>query len=143
MDDDDGFEPSRMRSFVNMLIGFVAGFSFFMGMVAVDETYLRPPLSSDNDNTTVASSHRRLESKQRDFLEIATRTGTDKVWGTNKFQRCLENPNMCVKKDMENPKCRVLQGHFYDSIYNKYLGPYSTDDTEPFQFLEIGHYNGK
>ena len=37
----------------------------------------------------------------------------------------------------------MMQGHFYDTIYNRWLKKYSTDDTEPFQFLEIGFYNGK
>ena len=36
----------------------------------------------------------------------------------------------------------MMQGHFYDTLYNRWLKKYSTDDADPFQFLEIGFYNG-
>lgn len=82
-------------------------------------------------------------SGERDFLEIAKRTGTDKVWGANTFEQCQQDQAKCPQQHMANPRCRVLQGHFYHTIYNKWLGKNSTDDAEPFQFLEIGFFNGK
>ena len=36
-----------------------------------------------------------------------------------------------------------LLGHFYHTMYNRWLGKLSTDDAEPLQFLEIGFYKGK
>lgn len=33
-------------------------------------------------------------------------------------------------------------GHHYDTIYQQRLGPFSRDDIEPFQFLEVGFYKG-
>ena len=145
---DSGERTNRLRSFRDVSIGFVAGFAFFLALVNIHDNYVVRPT-----NEAAESAHslelqvyrRKLEalSERRDFLKIATKTGTDKVWGYNKFKRCLEDPSKCANKDMANPKCRVLQGHFYNTMYNKWLGPYSTDDAEPFQFLEIGHYNGK
>jgi hypothetical protein len=80
---------------------------------------------------------------QRDFYEIASKTGTDKVLGQRQIASCLKDNSSCQRPAAVNPKCRVLAGHFYHTMYNKWLGAHSTDDAEPFQFLEIGHYNGK
>jgi hypothetical protein len=82
--------------------------------------------------------------KWRDFYEVAHKFGTDKVLGPGTLPHCLgENRQNCPRPKLENPKCRTGQHHFYHTMYNKWLGPYSTDDAEPFQFLEIGHYTGK
>mmetsp|Transcript_34864 Transcript_34864/g.56919 ORF Transcript_34864/g.56919 Transcript_34864/m.56919 type:complete len:246 (+) Transcript_34864:33-770(+) len=35
-----------------------------------------------------------------------------------------------------------VQGHHYDTIYQQRLGPYSRNDVEPFQFLEVGFFQG-
>ena len=89
--------------------------------------------------------HRRLTSSSfqpRDFLAIGKTTGTDKVQGALTFEACLKNRDKCPRKDAVNPKCRVLHGHFYNTMYNKWLAPYSLDTTEKFQFLEIGFYHG-
>jgi len=128
------------------MVGFIAGFAFFMGMVAVDEHFLHittEPSSPSAANSSTAEIHRRLQaSPQRDFLAIGKKTGTDKVWGAATMKACLDNPASCGNKDMVNPQCRVLQGHFYHTMYQRWLGPMSTDDAEPFQFVEIGHYMG-
>jgi hypothetical protein len=82
-------------------------------------------------------------NSQRDFLAIGKKHRTDKVAGHVYLPRCLEDPeNYCLRKGMQKKKCGT-NGHFYDTIYQSRLGPYSTDDVEPFQFLEIGFYNGK
>eukprot|EP00977_Amphora_coffeiformis_P012393 scaffold3066_cov178-Amphora_coffeaeformis.AAC.1 len=83
------------------------------------------------------------QQHQRNFLEIARQSGTDKVRGTLFLQTCLDNPKACRKPKAKNPKCRVGAQHFYNTMYQKWLGPYSTDTADPFQFLEIGYYNGK
>lgn len=90
----------------------------------------------------VASSS--LTVPERDFLKVAKLTGTDKVAGYDNLPICLKDPNSCIQnlRDSERKECRTW-GHFYDTMYNKWLKPYSTDDVEPFQFLEIGYYNGK
>jgi hypothetical protein len=100
-----------------------------------------PPASWQTTPQVIAPSN--AGSKQRDFQEIARRTGTDKVWGADHWALCKNDLSKCDQPNMVNPKCRVLQGHFYHTMYNRWLGPYSTDDTEPFQFLEIGHFEGK
>lgn len=80
--------------------------------------------------------------QQQDFLAIAGMTGTDKVQGVYNLPGCLNNnPEKCIY-NMENPTCRVF-GHFYHTVYNRWLGKYSTEDADPIQFLEIGYYHGK
>jgi len=100
---------------------------------------------SNTGGAVVDSSSPLLQrqQQQRNFLEIARQSGTDKVKGTLFLPSCLENPQTCRKPKAKNPKCRVGAQHFYDTVYQKWLGPYSTDTVEPFQFLEIGYFNGK
>ena len=108
--------------------------------------------STQQQQLSAASSPIMIEtdeskpSTRRDFLAIASRTGTDKVRGELSLPGCLADPTKCHKPeratDTVNPQCRVF-GHFYHSIYNRWIAPqYSTDDAEPFQFLEIGYYRG-
>eukprot|EP00550_Attheya_septentrionalis_P002643 CAMPEP_0198289906 /NCGR_PEP_ID=MMETSP1449-20131203/7945_1 /TAXON_ID=420275 /ORGANISM="Attheya septentrionalis, Strain CCMP2084" /LENGTH=402 /DNA_ID=CAMNT_0043988311 /DNA_START=54 /DNA_END=1263 /DNA_ORIENTATION=- len=80
-------------------------------------------------------------NSQRDFLAIGKKHGTDKVEGHVNLPGCLEDPEKCLRKGVQKKKCGPW-GHFYDTIYQSRLGPYSTDDVEPFQFLEIGFYTG-
>jgi len=79
---------------------------------------------------------------QKDFLEIATSTGTDKVEAYKQLPTCLNDNNKCVRGDAVRETCRPW-GHFYDTLYNRWLGKYSSDDADPIQFLEIGYYQGK
>ncbi|CAB9522800.1 Inherit from bactNOG: O-methyltransferase [Seminavis robusta] len=135
----------RLYSLRDLLTGVVAGFSFLFIVAYVDETFLRPAHADLQD---VVVGHRWLQQQQAeealDFRVIATRTGTDKVWGVNAWDKCKHAPETCGNKpQVENPKCRVLQGHFYHTIYNKWLAEYSSKDAEPFQFLEIGFFNGR
>ena len=83
------------------------------------------------------------ESTQQDFREVALKTGTDKVAGYSGLEECLKDPNKCVAnmKDVMREECRPW-GHFYDTIYNRWLKPYSALDSERIQFLEIGHFKG-
>ena len=112
---------------------------------------------SDASTTRSASSKRRLHpgrrvgsvmvdfldlaEGQRNFLEIAKRSGTDKVQGNVRLEGCLKNPESCTRQGCAKEACRPW-GHFYNTMYQKRLGPYSTPETEPFQFLEIGFFNG-
>lgn len=100
----------------------------------------QPPataVSAPASSTSSSSS----SSQERDFLAIATTTNTDKVEGHKNLKTCLEIGRPCVKTQFERDTCRPW-GHFYDSLYQRWLGPLSTDDAEPFQFLEIGFYQG-
>ena len=81
-------------------------------------------------------------STERDFKKIATATNTDKVAGYIHLPNCLNNRKQCTRPDNEREVCRTW-GHFYDTIYNRWLKKYSTDDAEKIQFLEIGYYNGR
>ena len=74
------------------------------------------------------------------FREVAQKTGTDKVQGHIRLPPCIEDPKMCIHPDYDNQKCRPF-GHFYDTIYDRWLGPYATGNI-PMQFLEIGYFRG-
>ena len=78
---------------------------------------------------------------ERNFYDIAKKTGTDKVAAIYRLPGCLQNDSSCTRPGCVRPECRPW-GHHYDTIYQQRMGPYSRDDTDPFQFLEIGFYNG-
>lgn len=82
-----------------------------------------------------------VATKERNFFEIAKRKGTDKVQGQVQLSECLKDPSKCTRAECEREECRPW-GHFYHTIYQSRLGPYSTDDADPFQFLEIGFFKG-
>ena len=74
------------------------------------------------------------------FLEIAKKTGTDKVEGYKNLPGCLADPKKCTFPDDEREACRPW-GHFYDTIYDRWLGPYANEN-KSMQFLEIGFFPG-
>jgi len=78
---------------------------------------------------------------ERDFYKVAQGTSTDKVTAPERLPGCLENDLACTRPNCTRPECRPW-GHHYDTIYQQRLGPFSRDDIEPFQFLEIGFFNG-
>ncbi|KAL3772662.1 hypothetical protein ACHAW5_008612 [Stephanodiscus triporus] len=80
---------------------------------------------------------------ERDFYKIgkAALPQTDKVQAPAYLPGCLENDASCTRPSCTRPECRPW-GHHYDTIYQQRLGPFSRDDVEPFQFLEIGFFNG-
>jgi hypothetical protein len=82
------------------------------------------------------------KSPPRDFKEIGRKAGTNKVLGNFELEKCLANRESCPRKDAQRETCRTWN-FFYDTIYNRWLKDYSTDEAEPFQFLEIGFYNGQ
>jgi len=98
------------------------------------------PLQQDALNT-VPSVQCDSANTEQDFLEVAKKTGTDKVAAHTRLPGCLQNRDTCTRKGCEREVCRPW-GHFYDTMYNRWLKKYSSDDVEPFQFLEIGFYNG-
>ena len=78
---------------------------------------------------------------ERNFYKIGKGTHTDKVTAPGVLPRCLENDKECTRPNCTRPECRPW-GHHYDTLYQQRLGPYSRGDVEPFQFLEIGFFNG-
>ena len=80
----------------------------------------------------------------KDFKVIATQTGTDKVAGYMYLPKCLADKtgNSCTRPNCIREECKTW-GHFYDTIYNQYLGKYSLPSSPPIQLLEIGYFNGK
>lgn len=78
---------------------------------------------------------------ERDFLSIGGKLHTDKVAANDLLEQCLETGQACVRPKSKNPRCRPW-GHFYNTLYQSRLGAYSTNHTEPFQFLEIGFFKG-
>jgi len=74
-------------------------------------------------------------SEEKDFLEIGLKHQTAKVTG---YESIKENEIEAI-----NPKCRT-SSHFFHTLYQKRLGPYSIDHvTGPFLFIEIGYFQGK
>ena len=78
---------------------------------------------------------------ERNFYLLGLKTKTDKVTAPGRLPDCLKNDAICTRPSCVRPECRPW-GHHYDTIYQQRLGPYSRDDTDPFQFLEIGFFNG-
>jgi len=90
----------------------------------------------------VAAAANAAASEPQNFKEVALKTNTDKVAGYRKLPECLQKGGKsCTRPDCEREKCRPW-GHFYDTIYDRWLGKYSTVDAPPIQFLEIGYFNG-
>jgi len=150
-------EAQRSYSLRDLFIGFCLGFGAVIGTVAVSTTTLPENINKtpavvvensppSNDVGRFAPENRRqlmessLSPQPKDFLMVAYKYETDKVLGA----ACTANLTGCKDGEMaaENPKCKGY-GHYYHTIYNKWLEKYSSDDAEPFQFLEIGFYNGK
>jgi hypothetical protein len=57
-------------------------------------------------------------------------------------EKCV-TVNLCEHQRDGNPHNIPSRGHWYHTIYQQRIGKYSLDSTEPFQFLEIGFYEGK
>lgn len=83
-----------------------------------------------------------VPANERSFKEIGVRFGTDKVAGYEHMPNCLKDPESCTRKGCANLRCRPW-GHFYDTMYQSQVGKFSRDDAEPFQFLEIGFFQGR
>ena len=100
-------------------------------------------ITSGGIGTTNSNGFYFVQPRQgeRSFYEIAAKTGTDKVTAPSRLPDCLKNDASCTRPGCVRPECRPW-GHHYDTIYQQRMGPYSRDDTDPFQFLEIGFYNG-
>jgi len=78
---------------------------------------------------------------ERDFYKIGQSTQTDKVAAPGRLPGCLADDASCTRPSCARPECRPW-GHHYDTMYQQRLGPYSRADIKPFQFLEIGFFNG-
>eukprot|EP00970_Alexandrium_tamarense_P002759 scaffold387_cov195-Alexandrium_tamarense.AAC.39 len=103
-----------------------------------DTSPVSPDIGSTNDKGFYFTHPKEGE---RDFYAIGKRTGTDKVTVPDKLPGCLQNDASCTRPSCVREECRPW-GHHYDTIYQQRLGPYSKDNVEPFQFLEIGFFNG-
>jgi len=103
--------------------------------------YERGPLVFPAQNRNQEINSANIVGNERNFLEIGLMTGTDKVRGPRRLEKCLKDTKNCVREAVE-PQCRTGAKHFYHTMYQKWLGSSSIDDSEPFQFLEIGFYNG-
>eukprot|EP00533_Pseudo-nitzschia_delicatissima_P007030 CAMPEP_0116104912 /NCGR_PEP_ID=MMETSP0327-20121206/14724_1 /TAXON_ID=44447 /ORGANISM="Pseudo-nitzschia delicatissima, Strain B596" /LENGTH=386 /DNA_ID=CAMNT_0003597227 /DNA_START=117 /DNA_END=1280 /DNA_ORIENTATION=- len=105
---------------------------------ALKEFQKASPPSQPQPQQQSQSSSSAVEKKE--FKIFAQKTGTDKVAGHKALPKCIKNPKECLHPAHENERCRVW-GHFYDTIYDRWLGPYATSQ-EPMQLLEIGYYQG-
>jgi hypothetical protein len=113
------------------------------GVVLKESSNNPTQITSGGIGTTNSNGFYFVQPRQgeRSFYEIAAKTGTDKVTAPSRLPDCLKNDASCTRPGCVRPECRPW-GHHYDTIYQQRMGPYSRDDTDPFQFLEIGFYNG-
>ncbi|KAL7540918.1 hypothetical protein ACHAXR_010480 [Thalassiosira sp. AJA248-18] len=109
---------------------------------------------------------------ERNFYEIARATATDKVTAPTRLPYCLQNDKACTRPNCTRVECRPWGHHYdtvsiaialhysvhtcdivrlilpfcnefcKTKIYQQRLGPYSRDNVDPFQFLEVGFFNG-
>ncbi|KAL7442946.1 hypothetical protein ACHAXM_008636 [Skeletonema potamos] len=103
----------------------------------------RTKLTSGGVGSTDSNGFYFVQPKEgeRNFYQIGLGTGTDKVTAPGRLPECLKDDSSCTRPGCVRPECRPW-GHHYDTIYQQRLGPYSRYDTDPFQFLEIGFFNG-
>lgn len=77
----------------------------------------------------------------KSFYDIGSKMKTDKVQALQTLPKCLEDPKSCTRPGCVNERCRSW-GHYYHTMYQNRLAPYSIDGQDPFQFLEIGFFKG-
>lgn len=94
-----------------------------------------------SSSSLAASASPALITTRHDFQELGLKAGTDKIRGYRELPKCLEDEKNCIHAGHENPLCRPW-GHFYDTIYERWLAPYTSSNT-PMQFLEIGYFRGQ
>ena len=90
---------------------------------------------------TSATNTGLVSTGEKNFYDIGLKRGTDKVAGKHRLKRCLMHPESCTRKGCVREECRAW-GHWYHTIYQQRMGHYSLETNRPFQFLEIGFYNG-
>ena len=110
-------------------------------LIAFRQQPLDSTLSSDYAFMPSGMSDTPSLSQERDFYKIAEKMHTDKVAANYNLPGCLKNSSSCFRKGCIRKECQPW-GHFYNTIYQKRFGQYSTDNVEPFQFLEIGFSTG-
>ena len=135
---------SCMRYSTGLFFGIILYLSFLQ-YSRIHET--KPVKSSTtpvkSSTTPVINSIAPVQtSTERDFKEIGIATGTDKIAAYEKLPFCLNDSKKCTRPHYEREVCRPW-GHFYDTIYNRWLKKYSADDSEKIQVLEIGYFHGK
>ncbi|KAI2509699.1 cephalosporin hydroxylase [Fragilaria crotonensis] len=76
-----------------------------------------------------------------DFYSLGLKTYTDKVAAIS-HEGCYKNSKRTrARAGCKNERCRPW-GHYYQTMYQSRLGKYSKASAEPFQFLEIGFFQG-
>ena len=105
---------------------------------AIDAAVKEALVKAANEAIQPANS----EAAPTSFRELGLKAGTDKVEAWKNLENCLKTGNPCVYPKAERETCRPW-GHFYDTIYERYLAPYATNNSPPVQLLEIGYYKGK
>jgi hypothetical protein len=92
-------------------------------------------------NAAAATVTSTTTGGEKNFYDIGLKLGTDKVAGKHRLPGCLQNSESCTRKGCVREECRAW-GHWYHTIYQQRMGQYSLETNRPFQFLEIGFYNG-
>jgi hypothetical protein len=100
-----------------------------------------PPRSAKDQTMVLQRTGDAEFDKELNFFSIGVTTRTDKVAAITRLSDCLQDVNPCTRPGCQRIKCRPW-GHFYQTLYQSRMGKYSKMSVEPFQFLEIGFFNG-
>jgi hypothetical protein len=142
-------KSEKRKTFLNALLVLFVCFMLFqnhetnvlVANLSDASAVVTNPNSCDDEKNPSPATASSSTSTERDFKGIARNAGTDKVMGYKYLPPCLKDNDTCTCKECEREKCRPW-GHFYDTMYNRWLKKYSSDNAEEIQFLEIGFYNG-
>mmetsp|Transcript_12452 Transcript_12452/g.34570 ORF Transcript_12452/g.34570 Transcript_12452/m.34570 type:complete len:399 (-) Transcript_12452:78-1274(-) len=93
------------------------------------------------------SQNETMVHRERSFLEIASKRGSHKVLATTLLEACRRNQTgrpcpaersmPSTQQQAQNPLCRV-NGNYYDSMYQRWLGHWSREGTDSFLLINVG-----
>ncbi|KAG7372513.1 hypothetical protein IV203_018656 [Nitzschia inconspicua] len=142
-------QPTRRRQNTFPSIGAIAVIAIFVCFIVreafeggwIDLTNIDPlmttsQLSSSPDNVKYDPTSREVS-----FYEVGLETATDKVAAPGRLPGCLKNDASCTRPSCVRKECRPW-GHFYHTMYQQKFGKWTLPGTKPFQFLEIGFFQG-
>lgn len=148
---------STLHVVITLLIGLLLGrltgprsaFTFSSDLLCADSSTTTTTGATTQPPPTpvIVTNNAAITSveKQKNFFEIAVKYNNDKAMGLKSQEKCnLPTEHVLCpdkRKNAVNPECRIV-GHFYQRLYQQWLGPLSLDTVDPFLFIEIGFGQG-
>jgi len=136
---NDGDVAAYMKAIQSMLI-FLAGVACMHmwngNMLTISNSEQASMETPSRQNVAEA------DGGELDFYSLGLASHTDKVAAIS-HEHCYktDGKDTCTRAGCKNLKCRPW-GHYYQTMYQSRLGKYSKSTAAPFQFLEIGFFNG-